>query len=109
MLLRKEVTITQTMESTKHTKRKEGRRISIKDLMMQSEKKKKKVHFGIVCSSKIIFSSRPENEQKVLDVATKFDEDKPGLGQFYCIPCSRYFADQTSLTNHTKEKKHKKR
>lgn len=36
------------------------------------------------------------------------DEDLPGLGQFYCIPCSRYFKDQPTLTEHMKTSKHKR-
>ena len=37
------------------------------------------------------------------------DEDLPGLGQFYCIFCSRYFLNQKSLEIHYKTKEHKKR
>merc|ERR1711977_650447 len=37
------------------------------------------------------------------------DPDLPGEGQFYCIPCARYFINQTCLTEHKKTKNHKKR
>ena len=37
------------------------------------------------------------------------DEDLPGLGQYYCIFCSRYFINQKSLDIHYKTKEHKKR
>lgn len=37
------------------------------------------------------------------------DEDKPGLGQFYCIPCARYFATPASKTSHERHKLHKRR
>merc|ERR1712168_187235 len=39
----------------------------------------------------------------------KVDPDLPGDGQFYCIPCARYFINQTVFTEHKKTKNHKKR
>lgn len=39
----------------------------------------------------------------------KVDPDLPGDGQFYCIPCARYFIDQSTFTEHKKTKNHKKR
>eukprot|EP00158_Paraphelidium_tribonemae_P004068 Partr_v1_DN26547_c1_g3_i1_m3523 putative Zinc finger protein len=39
----------------------------------------------------------------------ELDADLPGLAQFYCVHCSRYFVDQPSLDNHTKSKVHKRR
>ena len=41
---------------------------------------------------------KPENLKKFDKL--EIDEDKPGLGQFYCIPCSRYFKDKVSLVEH---------
>ena len=40
---------------------------------------------------------------------TAYDEDKPGLGQFYCISCSKYFVNDGALAEHFKSKLHKKR
>ena len=37
------------------------------------------------------------------------DEDKPGLGQHYCIPCARYFVSYYVMKTHLKSKEHKKR
>ena len=37
------------------------------------------------------------------------DDDLPGLGQFYCTPCARHFADQATLDTHLSLKKHKRR
>lgn len=37
------------------------------------------------------------------------DEDLPGLGQFYCTPCARYFADEKTLATHQTSKLHKRR
>lgn len=37
------------------------------------------------------------------------DEYLPGLGQFYCVFCSRYFVNNHSLEVHNKTKEHKKR
>lgn len=39
----------------------------------------------------------------------QYDEDKPGLGQYYCLQCSRYFQDNHSLAHHQKSKVHKRR
>merc|ERR1712125_28749 len=37
------------------------------------------------------------------------DEDLPGLGQFYCIPCARYFASAEVKAEHERSKLHKRR
>lgn len=37
------------------------------------------------------------------------DETKPGLGQYYCVECAKYFENQISLDRHTKGKIHKRR
>ncbi|PVU86266.1 hypothetical protein BB560_006778 [Smittium megazygosporum] len=37
------------------------------------------------------------------------DEDLPGLGQFYCTECSKYYTDQNSLDSHKVSKVHKRR
>lgn len=37
------------------------------------------------------------------------DEDLPGMGQFYCLHCDRYFASVAVRDEHFKTKKHKKR
>ena len=39
----------------------------------------------------------------------EIDEDLPGLGQFYCIFCAKYFVSKPVLENHYKTKEHKKR
>ena len=36
------------------------------------------------------------------------DIEKPGMGQFKCIICARYFMSQSVLDSHKKTKKHKK-
>ena len=36
------------------------------------------------------------------------DIDKPGMGQFKCIICARYFINANVLKMHKKTKKHKK-
>merc|ERR1711957_13325 len=38
----------------------------------------------------------------------KLDEDLPGLGQFYCVFCARYFINPASLKTHFTSKEHKK-
>lgn len=37
------------------------------------------------------------------------DETKPGLGQFYCITCSRYFDSVSAKNTHIKGRHHKRR
>ncbi|CAK9438570.1 uncharacterized protein LODBEIA_P27940 [Lodderomyces beijingensis] len=37
------------------------------------------------------------------------DEYKPGLGQYYCVECAKYFENQISLDRHQKSKIHKRR
>ncbi len=39
----------------------------------------------------------------------EIDEDLPGLGQFYCIFCAKYFINKAVLESHYKTKEHKKR
>lgn len=41
--------------------------------------------------------------------AQPIDMDLPGLGQFYCVECARYFIDAAALLAHTKTKGHKAR
>ncbi|KCV69692.1 hypothetical protein H696_04099 [Fonticula alba] len=37
------------------------------------------------------------------------DEDLPGLGQFYCLECARYFEGPDHLSKHKLSKQHKQR
>ena len=37
------------------------------------------------------------------------DEDKPGLGQYYCVTCARYFISLIAIETHKRTKEHKKR
>lgn len=37
------------------------------------------------------------------------DETKPGLGQYYCIHCAKYFETAYALKTHLKTKIHKRR
>ncbi|KAI8470747.1 MAG: hypothetical protein J3K34DRAFT_521059 [Monoraphidium minutum] len=36
------------------------------------------------------------------------DEEVPGMGQHYCIPCSRYFQNTLALATHEKTKPHRR-
>ena len=55
----------------------------------------------------ILEDLKPENIIKLQN--QKIDEDLPGLGQFYCVFCSRYFIDKHTMEAHFKSKEHKKR
>lgn len=46
---------------------------------------------------------------KFLPGALEKDEDLPGMGQFYCIACARYFVSAESKAVHEKSKLHKRR
>ncbi|KAF2312184.1 hypothetical protein GH714_028402 [Hevea brasiliensis] len=48
---------------------------------------------------------KPDVEKKALPL----DEDLPGMGQYYCLHCDRYFANVTVRDEHFKTKRHKKR
>lgn len=37
------------------------------------------------------------------------DEDLPGMGQYYCLHCDRYFSNVAVRDEHFKTKRHKKR
>lgn len=39
----------------------------------------------------------------------KLDETKPGLGQYYCIPCAKYFETFHAKSHHQRGKVHKRR
>lgn len=39
----------------------------------------------------------------------KAEEDLPGLGQYYCTECAKWFDHEDNLTKHVKSKVHKKR
>eukprot|EP00933_Yihiella_yeosuensis_P082517 TRINITY_DN96424_c0_g1_i1.p1 TRINITY_DN96424_c0_g1~~TRINITY_DN96424_c0_g1_i1.p1 ORF type:complete len:112 (-),score=31.91 TRINITY_DN96424_c0_g1_i1:50-385(-) len=47
--------------------------------------------------------------QKFAPGELPMDEDLPGMGQYYCICCTRYFATKEVLKQHEKSKLHKRR
>ena len=49
----------------------------------------------------------PKNIAKFSNL--ELDESLPGLGQFYCVFCAKYFQNQSTLDSHQKSKEHKKR
>lgn len=51
--------------------------------------------------------SNPETIQKLKQ--QEEDENLPGLGQYYCIHCDKYFLDNTALKGHLRGKVHKRR
>ena len=40
---------------------------------------------------------------------TKAAEDLPGLGEFYCIECAKWFEGEHNLSTHRRGKNHKRR
>lgn len=51
------------------------------------------------------------HDEKHLDKykSTKVVEDLPGLGQWYCVECSKWFESELNYNAHTKAKPHKRR
>jgi bud site selection protein 20 len=48
-------------------------------------------------------------KKKTLLQNTVIDEDKPGLGLWYCLECARWFVDESALGKHKTSKVHKRR
>ncbi|XP_021747656.1 zinc finger protein bud20-like isoform X3 [Chenopodium quinoa] len=48
---------------------------------------------------------KPDENRKPLPL----DEDLPGMGQYYCLHCDRYFSNVAVRDEHFKSKRHKKR
>jgi len=48
-------------------------------------------------------------QQKTMLMNTVVDEDKPGLGQWYCVECARWFINQDTLSKHKVTKVHRRR
>lgn len=55
----------------------------------------------------IIDDLEPQNLMKLQN--QEINEDKPGLGQYYCVWCSKYFINKHALEAHQLSKEHKKR
>jgi bud site selection protein 20 len=49
------------------------------------------------------------DKKKAILQNTTVDEDKPGLGLWYCVECARWFVDENTLTKHKTSKVHKRR
>ena len=51
-----------------------------------------------------------KDEKKVKELTNQpIDADLPGLGQYYCLHCAKYFISETTLKEHTKTKVHRRR
>ncbi|KAI9502904.1 hypothetical protein GGI25_003179 [Coemansia spiralis] len=50
---------------------------------------------------------KPENKARLL--SQDADEDLPGLGQFYCVECAKYFVDDRTRLEHRRSREHKRR
>jgi len=70
--------------------------------LMKTKRRKKDI-------DQIYTEMLPENIERTKTEATAWDEDKPGLGQHYCIPCARYFISAKAIEDHVKTKQHKNR
>jgi hypothetical protein len=46
---------------------------------------------------------------KTLLKNTELDEEKPGLGKWYCVECAKWFIDEQVLEKHKTTKVHKRR
>ncbi|KAK4683785.1 bud site selection protein 20, partial [Tremellales sp. Uapishka_1] len=50
---------------------------------------------------------KPENREAMLN--QPIDEEKPGLGQHYCLECAKYYESNVALVMHKKSKVHRRR
>jgi len=51
-----------------------------------------------------------QDEMKTLDTSNlPVDEELPGLGQYYCLTCARYFTTAEVLKQHKMTKVHKRK
>ena len=57
----------------------------------------------------IVEDLQPQNLLKIYQKHQKPQEELPGLGQYYCVFCARYFVEGNSLESHNKTKDHRKR
>lgn len=48
-------------------------------------------------------------QAKTLLKNTVLDEEKPGLGKWYCVECAKWFIDEKVLEKHKSTKVHKRR
>lgn len=57
-----------------------------------------------------IFGDDMKSDETIVALENqKFDEEKPGLAQFYCIPCAKYFETEIAKRTHQRGKVHKRR
>lgn len=51
-----------------------------------------------------------QDEMKTFDASKlPIEEDLPGLGQYYCLTCARYFINKDTLDKHCRTKPHKRK
>ncbi|KAJ9106341.1 hypothetical protein QFC21_001487 [Naganishia friedmannii] len=50
---------------------------------------------------------QPEEREKLEN--QPIDEEKPGLGQHYCVECAKYYETDVALKTHLKSKVHRRR
>ena len=85
-----------------HAQRRKGN--TVKHKQIGKSRKTKRYERDI---DQIVNDLQPQNIVKFNNL--EIDEDLPGLGQFYCVFCAKYFINQIVLDNHYKTKEHKKR
>lgn len=69
--------------------------------------KKRRIRNKTLDLDQIVADLDPVNALKFQTMP--IDEYLPGLGQYYCISCARYFVNNKSLEVHYTTKEHKKR
>lgn len=47
-------------------------------------------------------------DEKKLAIKTAFNDSLPGMGQFYCPTCDKYFINELTLSQHKKTKVHRR-
>lgn len=82
-----------------HTK---GKRSSARD---SNKAKRKEV---LLRPHKDQIFKKYHGEKDIVGKNMPYDEDLPGMGQFYCVPTGRYFETEAALKDHMKTKEYKR-
>lgn len=63
----------------------------------------------LVKGDDLVYEGLKKAEDQPTTLLLPPDEDLPGMGQYYCLHCDRYFANATVRDEHFKTKRHRKK
>ncbi|KAG6517780.1 zinc finger C2H2 protein ECU02_0310-like [Zingiber officinale] len=74
-----------------------------------SHKTARRAKFLVKGDDQVFNELLKQAEEAAAEKTLPLDEDLPGMGQFYCLHCDRYFAGEDVRQGHFSSKRHKKR